>query len=101
MKKKTKKGKKRVVQAEEFDREEVHDELLVLTAIFGEDLQIHESNAAFTLHVVPHPGEAETNYVSLKLDIRCATAIRTLVTVILLFHIENFPATLLLPLLVI
>jgi|LakMenEpi03Aug12_release.lakeMendotaPanAssembly.Ray.scaffolds.fasta_scaffold2195358_1 hypothetical protein len=69
MKKKNKKAKKRVPQ-EEFDRSEVHDELLALTAIFGEDLQVEEGNEAFKLKVVPHPGEAETNYVSIKLEIR-------------------------------
>lgn len=73
MKKKNKKAKKRVVHEEDFDRAEVHDELLALTAIFGEDLEVEEGNEAFKLHVVPHPGEAETNYVSIKLEIRCAT----------------------------
>lgn len=91
MKKKTKKAKKRTIQTEEFDREEVHDELLVLTAIFGEDLQIHESNEAFTLHVVPHPGEAETNYVSIKLDIRYVGAIYTLFATKLPADLPNFP----------
>lgn len=70
MKKKNKKGKKRVPHEEDFDRAEVHDELLALTAIFGEDLQVEEGNEAFKLHVVPHPGEAETNYVSIELEIR-------------------------------
>lgn len=70
MKKKNKKSKKRVVHEENFDRAEVHDELLALTAIFGEDLEV-EGNEAFKLHVVPHPGEAETNYVSITLEIRC------------------------------
>jgi hypothetical protein len=70
MKKKNKKAKKRVPYEEEFDRAEVHDELLALTAIFGDDLKVEEGNEAFKLHVVPHPGEAETNYVSIKLEIR-------------------------------
>ena len=71
MKKKNKKSKKRVVHEEDFDRAEVHDELLALTAIFGEELEVEEGNEAFKLHVVPHPGEAETNYVSITLEIRC------------------------------
>lgn len=70
MKKKNKKAKKRVPHEEDFDRTEVHDELLALTAIFGEDLEVEDGNEAFKLYVVPHPGEAETNYVSIKLEIR-------------------------------
>jgi hypothetical protein len=78
MKKKQKAKKKKTgggggaPHEEELDREEVRDELLALQAIFGDDLEVDPSSDAFTLHVVPHPGEAETNYVSLKLQIRCA-----------------------------
>ena len=73
MKKKSKKSKRRTAAHEaefEFDREEVRDELLALQAIYGDDLILLDNNEGFTLHVVPHPGEAETNYVSLNLEIR-------------------------------
>ena len=68
--KKAKKSKKRAAAGEHFDRAEVEDELTALQAIFGDDLTMEESRDAFTLLVVPHPGDAEANYVSIKLEMK-------------------------------
>jgi len=53
----------------EFDRQEARDELLALSAIFGEDLKVADDES-FALRVVPHPGEVETNHVSVHLEVR-------------------------------
>lgn len=86
MKKKKKSKTKRPAHAgdEELDKAEVHDELLALEAIFGEEIQLDNSNG-FILRVVPHPGEAETNYVSIQLEIRCA------VVPSILLQVSKFP----------
>ncbi|PSC69649.1 putative serine threonine-kinase GCN2 isoform B [Micractinium conductrix] len=70
MGKKAKKGKKgRAAAAAELTREEAREELLALEAIFGEDIALQQDGAAlgFKLRVVPHPGEAEANYVAVTL----------------------------------
>lgn len=53
-------------------QEEAREELLALEAIFGDDLSpAHDGRAlGFALRVVPHPGEAAANYVSLTLVVR-------------------------------
>lgn len=71
MGKKNKKTKKKPTVTEEFDREEAKDELLALSAIFGDALTVKDDEQSFVVHVVPHPGEAETNYVSVNLEVRC------------------------------
>jgi hypothetical protein len=53
------------------DSEEAHDEMLALEAIFAEAMVVKEDNSGFSLRVVPHPGEAEVNHVSIQLNIRC------------------------------
>ena len=73
--KKSKKSKKKAQDAgEEVDREQVRDELMALSAIFADDLTV-QADDAFALRVVPHPGEVEINYVSVRLEVRCADAL--------------------------
>ena len=68
--------KKKALAAQELDREEVRDELLALEAIFGpEDFEARPEGSGFSLRVVPHPGQAEANHVSVKLVVRCAAAL--------------------------
>lgn len=58
MGKKKQKKKGRAAAAAELTREEAHEELVALEAIYGEDIALHEdgSSLGFTLRVVPHPG---------------------------------------------
>lgn len=70
-KKKVGGAKKRAQAAAEMSQEEAREELLALEAIFGEDLAVHEGSLGFSLRVVPHPGEAAANHVSLMLVVRC------------------------------
>lgn len=51
--------------------EEARDELLALRAIYGEDLCELEHGAGYSLPVVPHPGMAESNRISVVLVFRC------------------------------
>lgn len=54
-----------------LSQEEQEEERIALQAIFGDDFQPDESNIhAFVLHVVPHPGELEINFVSIDLHVR-------------------------------
>lgn len=71
-KKKKQGGKRRSAAVAALEQEEAKEELLALTAIFGEDIEVHEGHDSlgFTLQVVPHPGEAEANYVSVTLVVR-------------------------------
>ena len=65
-------AKKRAAAAAALNEEEIREELLALEAIFGEDLAVHDgAGLGFSLHVVPHPGEAAANHVSLTLVVRC------------------------------
>ena len=48
------------------------DELLALEAIYSEAVAVREDQGGFTMTVVPHPGEAEENYVSVQLIVRWA-----------------------------
>lgn len=68
MAKKKKKTKKNVHHINEL-HEEVQEELVALQAIFGEDLTVHDDQKGFSLRVVPHPGEAEVNHVSVIINI--------------------------------
>jgi len=43
--------------ARELAREEAHEELLALEAIFGEDILVRAEDLGFSLRIVPHPGE--------------------------------------------
>ena len=77
MGRKQKKGggaaKRRAAAAAALNEEEIREELLALEAIFGEDLAVHDgAGLGFSLHVVPHPGEAAANHVSLTLVVRCS-----------------------------
>lgn len=53
-------------------QEEAREELLALEAIFGDDLSPAQDGRGlgFALRVLPHPGEAAANYVSLTLVVR-------------------------------
>lgn len=47
------------------------EELLALSAIYGEEsCCLDTDNHGFVLKVVPHPGEAAANFVSVKLAVR-------------------------------
>lgn len=72
MKKKNKKSSARRRAAAEDDaaKEAAADELIALKAIFEEDLVLHNNEHGFTLRVVPHPGEAQVNYVSVELEVK-------------------------------
>jgi translation initiation factor 2-alpha kinase 4 len=50
-------------------KEEAADELLALEAIF-EEFDLHDDGMGFNLRIVPHPGEAEANWVSADLVFR-------------------------------
>lgn len=66
---KKKKPKKKLGFA--LSQEEQEEEMIALQAIFGEDFHPEETNShAFVLHVVPHPGELESNFVSIDLNVR-------------------------------
>lgn len=70
-------AKKRAVAAAALAQEEAREELLALEAIFGEDLSVHDGGSlGFNLRVVPHPGEAAANHVSLTLVVGCAAGRR-------------------------
>jgi hypothetical protein len=66
---KKKRGKKRQEQGEAVSSEEQRDELLALSLIYCEDLSAEEDGSGFSLVVLPHPGEAETNHVRVRLRI--------------------------------
>jgi translation initiation factor 2-alpha kinase 4 len=72
MGKKKKQSSKKRAAAAELAQEEAREELLALAAIYGEDIEVHEGHASlgFSLRVVPHPGEASANYVSVTLVVR-------------------------------
>eukprot|EP00884_Botryococcus_braunii_P014774 jgi/Botrbrau1/23298/Bobra.0102s0039.1 len=63
-----KKAKKKDHKAHSL-KEEATDELLALQAIY-EDFELHDDGMGFTLRIVPHPGEAQENWVSIKLAFR-------------------------------
>jgi translation initiation factor 2-alpha kinase 4 len=53
--------------------EEAREEMVALDAIFGADFAAHDDGRGFDLRVVPHPGEAESNFVSAALKLRSFT----------------------------
>ena len=64
-----KKKKKKSVKRREM-QEEAKEELEVLAAIFGDHFTLDEDAHGYSLHIVPHPGRTEPNYVSVQLTIR-------------------------------
>ncbi|CAD7701489.1 unnamed protein product [Ostreobium quekettii] len=48
----------------------VEEEVEALKAIYIDDFDLHEDGRGFNLRVVPHPGDAEENYVSAVLKVR-------------------------------
>lgn len=64
-----KKKKKKSVKRREM-QEEAKEELEVLAAIFGDQFALDEDANGYSLHIVPHPGRTEPNYVSVQLTIR-------------------------------
>lgn len=64
-----KKKKKKSVKRREM-QEEAKEELEVLAAIFGDQFSLDEDAHGYSLHIVPHPGRTEPNYVSVQLTIR-------------------------------
>lgn len=67
-KKRKAKAKKRV-RARDKDGEAA-EELLALEAIYGEELSVLPDRSGFSLLIVPHPGEAEANHVSVRVTVR-------------------------------
>ena len=65
-KRKKKMAKRRGMQ------EEAKEELEVLAAIFGDHFTVDEDAHGFSLHIVPHPGRTEPNYVSVHMTARFA-----------------------------
>ena len=53
-------------------QEEAKEELEVLAAIFGDQFTLDEDAHGFGLHIVPHPGRTEPNYVSVHMTARSA-----------------------------
>lgn len=64
-----KKKKKKSVKRREM-QEEAKEELEVLAAIFGDHFTLDEDAHGYSLHIVPHPGRTEPNYVSVQMTIR-------------------------------
>lgn len=46
------------------------EEMVALEAIFESDFEAHGDGCGFDLSVHPHPGEAEANFVSVRLVVR-------------------------------
>lgn len=65
-KKKKKKSSKRQLAL----TDEATEELDVLAAIFGDHFKLDEDARGFVLHIVPHPGRTDPNYVSVHLAVR-------------------------------
>ena len=61
------KKKKTQRNAEELHRQARLEEMDGLAAIFSEAFQRDEDDQGFTLHLVPHAGEASGNNVSIDL----------------------------------
>jgi hypothetical protein len=51
---------------------EAKEEMIALEAIFDKEFEAHEDVCGFNLVIFPHPGEAESNFVSVKLVVRWA-----------------------------
>lgn len=49
---------------------EALEEFSALQAIFVEDLEVHEDETGFNLKLVPHPGQAEENFVSITISVK-------------------------------
>lgn len=69
-KKKKRKAQRQKVAAAQQIKQEIAEELLAIEAIYAEDFQLHDDGVGFTLHIVPHPGELQANYVAVDLDVR-------------------------------
>ena len=54
-------------------QEEAKEELEVLEAIFGDQFSLDEDAHGFNMHLVPHAGRTEPNYVSVQLAVRHAS----------------------------
>ena len=64
------KKKKLKSKAGAADMDEAIDEMVALQSIFAEEYRPDNAGTGFSLFVVPHPGQAAANHVSLDLDIR-------------------------------
>lgn len=52
------------------DAQEANDELLALESIFAQEFSRHADGHGFSLTVLPHPGDAEINFISVDLEVR-------------------------------
>ncbi|KAL6780346.1 hypothetical protein ACKKBF_B13520 [Auxenochlorella protothecoides x Auxenochlorella symbiontica] len=71
---KKRKGRARARRRDREPSGDVAEELLALQAIYGEDLVPHADSMGFSLVIVPHPGQAAVNTVSLRLIVSYPTA---------------------------
>ncbi|GMH33793.1 hypothetical protein BSKO_01627 [Bryopsis sp. KO-2023] len=67
---KNRRGKKEVEPLDGGLSPEAQEELMALQAIYVDDLVMDEEGKGFDLKVLPHPGEAEANFVSVTLKVR-------------------------------
>jgi hypothetical protein len=51
---------------------EAKEEMIALEAIFDKEFEVHKDVCGFNLVIFPHPGDAESNFVSVKLVVRWA-----------------------------
>ena len=76
-----KKSKKAGAESDEF-LAEAKEEMVALEAIFDEEFEAHEDGGGFNLTIVPHPGEAESNFVSVQLVVRQAATCHHLLQIV-------------------
>jgi hypothetical protein len=71
MAKKKKRSDRRKQQAHGgIEGEGAQEELIALSAIYGEELQPDSDCLGFSLKILPHPSDAEPNYCSVTLVFR-------------------------------
>eukprot|EP00873_Tetraselmis_striata_P037636 jgi/Tetstr1/457900/TSEL_044419.t1 len=78
--------------ADEAFLEEAAEEMVALEAIFGAEFAAHEDGRGFDLRVVPHPGEAEANFVAATLKLRYPNQYPSAQLTLKLEAIENLQA---------
>jgi len=72
---------------------EAKEEMIALSAIFDSSFEVHEDERGFNLLVVPHPGQADDNFVSVKLVARYPTQYPAAQLLLKLSDAEGLEAT--------
>lgn len=67
---KNKRSKRDVVTPTESLCPEAQEELAALEAIYVNEFTLDDTGMGFSLKVLPHPGEAEANFISITLSVR-------------------------------